>query len=309
LKPWTYDYQKTLPVWCLDNAPQFHVSLELSCLHKGKKLLMQQASCYVALVCLKHGDVGNDGCVCSFPTDIGDICVILPRLPADCQFVKIVKKHIAKDTKELCSTNFTVRREVVLATLHWLQRHDKAHQHMTIAEGNLDCMDGKTEAALPCSMEEDNLDSDLKAEEDQGPAPSQVADVAGRPESVMGMMPKSFEHLPKQKDNNVTVTVDQATKNGSKPGVPVVTFPYAAKEALSEHDADQHLFVKAFPWMFPGGFGDCHAHQQHRMTVDEWIQRCASCMDGGFAMDKMWGFYVLNWATRKKKPDQRRVFC
>ncbi len=56
-----------------------------------------------------------------------------------------------------------------------------------------------------------------------------LKNVAGRPESVMGMMPKSFDHLPKQKDNNVTVTVDQATKNGSKPGVPVVTFPNAAK--------------------------------------------------------------------------------
>ncbi len=116
----------------------------------------------------------------------------------------------------------------------------------------------------------------------------------------MGMMPKSFDHLPKQKDNNVTVTVDQVTKNGSKPGVPVVTFPYAAKEALNEHDADQRLFVKAFPWLFPGGIGDCHDHQQHQMTVNEWIQRCALHMDGRFAMDKMWGFYALNWATRKK---------
>ncbi len=127
-----------------------------------------------------------------------------------------------------------------------------------------------------------------------------LKNVADRPESVMGMMPKSFDHLPKQKDNNVTVTVDQATKNGSKPGVPVVTFPYAAKEALSEHDADQRLFVKAFPWLFPGGIGDYHDHQQHQMTVNEWIQRCALCMDGRFAMDKMWGFYALNWATRKK---------
>jgi hypothetical protein len=174
--------------------------------------------------------------------------------------------------------------------LFWLQRCDKACQHITIAEGILDWMDGKPEAELPCGMEEDNLDGDLKAEEDQGPAPSQVANVAGRPESVMGMMPKRFEHLPKQKDNNVTVTVDQATKNGSKPGVPVVTFPCAAKEASSEHDADQRLFVKAFHWLFPRGIGDYHDHhQQQQLTFNEWIQSYASCMDGRFAMDKMWG--------------------
>jgi hypothetical protein len=146
-------------------------------------------------------------------------------------------------------------------------------------------------------------------EEDLGPAPSQVADVAGRPESVMGMMPKSFEHLPKQKDNNVTVTIEEATKKGSKPGVPVVTFPYAEKEALSEYDADQRLFVKAFPWLFPGGIGDYHDHQQHLLTVNEWIQRCALYMDGRFAMDKMWGFYALNWATRKKNQTSGGYFC
>jgi hypothetical protein len=214
-KPWNYDYEKTLPVWYLDMVPQFHVPVELSCLNEGEKLLIQQASCYVPLVYLKHGNVGNDGHVCSFPVDIGDICVILPRLPADCQFVKIVKKYIAKDTKELCSTNFTVRREAVLAALRWLQRYNKAYHHITIAEGNLDWMDGKPEAELPCGMEEDNLDGDIEVEEDKGPAPSQVSDVEGRPESVMGMMPRSFEHLPKQKDENVTVTINEAIKNGS----------------------------------------------------------------------------------------------
>jgi hypothetical protein len=159
-RPWDYDYQKTLPVWYLDKVPQFHVPIELSCLNEGEKLLIQQASCYVPLVYLKHGNVGNDGHVCSFPVDIGAICLILPRLPADCQFVRIVKKYIAKDTKELCSTNFTVRRQAVLTALNWLRRYNKAYEHITIAESNLDWMDGKQEAELPCNMEEDNLDGD-----------------------------------------------------------------------------------------------------------------------------------------------------
>jgi hypothetical protein len=96
----------------------------------------------------------------------------------------------------LCSTNFTVRREAVLTALRWLQRYNKAYEHITIAEGNLSWMEGKAEAELPCNMEDD-LDDEMEVEEDLGLAPSQVADVAGRPETVMGMMPKSFEHLPK----------------------------------------------------------------------------------------------------------------
>jgi inorganic pyrophosphatase len=77
-------------------------------------------------------------------------------------------------------------------------------------------MEGKTEAELPCNMEDD-LDDKIEVEEDLGPTPSQVADVAGRPETLMGMMPKSFEHLPKQKDNNVTVTIDEAKCGGFMP--------------------------------------------------------------------------------------------
>ena len=59
----------------------------------------------------------------------------------------------------MCSTNFTVRRKAVLTALHWLQRYNKAYQHITIAEGNLDWMDGELEAELPCGIEEDNLEA------------------------------------------------------------------------------------------------------------------------------------------------------
>jgi hypothetical protein len=96
--------------------------VELSCLNKGKKLLMQQASCYVPLVCLKHGNVGNNGHVCSFPADVGNVCVILPRLLTNCQFVKIIKKHIAKDTSE--TQGRAHRAPLALASQQSLSTHD-----------------------------------------------------------------------------------------------------------------------------------------------------------------------------------------
>ncbi len=37
----------------------------------------------------------------------------------------------------------------------------------------------------------------------------------GRPGSVRRKMTRSFEHLPKEKDENVTVTINEAIKNGS----------------------------------------------------------------------------------------------
>ena len=77
------------------------------------------------------------------------------------------QNHVAKDTEELCNTNFTVRRKTVLTAFRWLRRPDKACKCVTIAKGNLEWMDGKAEAELPCDVEEDNLDGETEVEEDR----------------------------------------------------------------------------------------------------------------------------------------------
>ncbi len=63
---------------------------------------------YVPLLHLKDGQIGSRGHVCSFVQDITSICIVLPRLPDDIQFVKVVKKYY-DEGGEIASKSFTVR--------------------------------------------------------------------------------------------------------------------------------------------------------------------------------------------------------
>ena len=83
---------KNLPVWYNKDIVQYHLPEQLQCLREGEKLLIQQVAAYVPLLHLKDGQIESIGHVCSFVQEISSICAVLPRLPDDDKFVKVVKK-------------------------------------------------------------------------------------------------------------------------------------------------------------------------------------------------------------------------
>jgi hypothetical protein len=66
---------------------------------------------------------------------------------------------------------------------------------------------------------------------------------------------------------------------------------------------------RAFPWLFPGGIGDYSAYRERKITPDEWAERMLMLDDGRFAKDKMWCFFALNFATRRRNQGQGRYFA
>ena len=87
------DKIKDLPIWFVKSGMvQYHLPKELQNLREGEKLLIQQVSAYVPLLHLKDGQIGSTEHVCSFVQYISSICTVLPRLPNDVQFIKVVKK-------------------------------------------------------------------------------------------------------------------------------------------------------------------------------------------------------------------------
>ena len=97
---------ENLPIWYDKKGKvQYHLPEQLKTLHEGEKLLIQQVAAYVPLLPLKDGQIGSRGHVCSFVQDISSICTVLPRLPNDVQFVKVVKKYQRKVCyqKKCCS--------------------------------------------------------------------------------------------------------------------------------------------------------------------------------------------------------------
>ena len=108
---------KELPIWYDEKGiAQYHLPQELKCLREGEKLLIQQVSAYVPLLHLQNGQLGSKGHVCSFVQDISSICAILPRLPNDVQFVKVVKKYL-QEGGEIAEKMFVIRKKVVLDAL------------------------------------------------------------------------------------------------------------------------------------------------------------------------------------------------
>ena len=87
-----------------------------------------------------------------------------------------------------------------------------------------------------------------------------------------------------------------------------IDFPYISERPVNEYDTTTRLFCKAFPWLFPGGTGDFNDYSEIKETVDEWICRLLYYKDGRFACDKIWAFFALNYALRKKNSESGAYF-
>ena len=106
------------------------------------------------------------------------------------------------------------------------------------------------------------------------------------------------KNVPKQKDATATEALRQAYQANNRSTS--IDFPFVAQKAVNEYDKTSKLFCKAFPWLFPGGRGDFHDYSEVKETIDQWMKRLLYFEDGRFASDKMWAFFGLNYAVRKK---------
>ncbi len=73
-------------------------------------------SVYIPLQHLQKGQTGCHGHVCCFAQDIGEICMKLPRLPADVEAIRVIRRF-KLEGGEIGVKTFSVRKTVVLAAL------------------------------------------------------------------------------------------------------------------------------------------------------------------------------------------------
>ena len=107
----------SLPVWKDENGVvHYDLPQELKCLHEGEKLLIQKVAPYVPLLHLQDEQIASHGHMCSFKQDISSVCNILPRLPSDVHFVKVVKTYLGAGA-EKTNKMFKIRRAEVLDAL------------------------------------------------------------------------------------------------------------------------------------------------------------------------------------------------
>ena len=297
------------PIWFDKHGlVQYHLPKELQNLREGEKLLIQQVSAYVPLLHLKDGQIGSRGHVCSFVQDISSICTVLPRLPNDVHFIKVVKKYL-QEGGEVVSKMFSIRKDSVLDALRWLKEHNLEYTNIEIKESNLDWIENNKEQELPPSLIQldDEGISNLPGSVDMGPSHSQTlsglqynSQEEEEAHTVLGLLPSLSAHLPKEKDAHIVKSLINELDHSNKNHQTTIQFPYALPEPINEYEQDNSLFTRAFPWLFPGGFGDFGQFRDKKITVGDWARNLLYYKDGRFAKDRIWCFFVLDFATRKK---------
>lgn len=85
-------------------------------------------------------------------------------------------------------------------------------------------------------------------------------------------------------------------------------FPKRDIKPISEHEGTK-IFCLAFPWLFPGGYGDIQDSRCTKILPMEWAHNLLYYEDGRFATDKLWSFFTLNYIYRRRNQSQSQFFC
>jgi hypothetical protein len=302
--------QPILPIWYNENGdPQYRLPSELESLREAEKLLISLVSVYVPLHHLSMGQMGCKGHVCCFEKDISELCTVLPKLPSDVSVIRVVRKYKTEE-REITTKAFSVRKHNVLAALRWLCKYNHLYKDIHIAEENLNWMGEKNEMELPGDITTEYLTENREETTDAGPAPRQNKDVTDKEEyyeECSGAIQHEMSDLNMTKEN---VKISSKIKNASQKAKnkTIINWPYSNQKALSEYGNERNLFCKAFPWLFPGGIGDFSQFKEKDEKFDQWVKRLLYYEDGRFAKDKIWCFYALNVANRKRNQSSGGFF-
>lgn len=171
-------------------------------------MLIQLASPFIPLQHIKNGVLGIKGHTCVFPQDVKGFATVLPRVPSEAQFLRVMhcfKKEIGSN--EGTSKVFRVNRTRVLDALKWLKKYNVLYEDVIIEESNLDWLGGEEndmkhyEKIIIDETREDNVLND-----DLGPAQTQTLPLAEAVEldnEVIGVIDESATVTQSENDKEV----------------------------------------------------------------------------------------------------------
>lgn len=302
-----------LPLWFKDGKPQFYVPEELECLTVAEKMLIQQVSPFIPLQHIKHGIFGLSGHVCSFEQDIDGLVMTLPRKREDSKVIhvmKTIKAEIGGD--ESAIQTFKVRKDKVWRALCWLKQYNIHYKQITIDMTSLDWIDG-TEGNLDVAIEWNDMETEeddiLDCNADLGPLPKQTkkkmqtnSDIP-----VFGCLnedPSDQLHLSEE-DAVIQDALREAVAKSPNKSQISIEWPTIAEKPISEY-SDTPIFALAYPWLFPGGFGD--PTNLEAKDLKDWGDRMYRYFDGRFQKDKFFLFFAMNYIVRHRNASSAQWF-
>ena len=243
--------RNAFPIWTDDDGTiHYELPSELIGLTIAEQLLIQKASPLIPIMHIKNGTFGCKGHICTFVQRVNEVCRILPRLPADCRLVKVIRTHVTTGGTEVTKA-YTIRRTKVLAALRWLKKYNIEYSDIVIDESNLNWMNGQEEAELDGVHVVDQTADDV-SDEDRGPAENQVFAPEEQAEQFIeasGSVNETDAPFIPQSDADLLDSMKAASND---PHVARMEWPSVLPEPISEY-SDKKIFVMAFPWLYPGG--------------------------------------------------------
>lgn len=300
---------KQLPVWYSDaGIAQNTVPSELDNLTMAEKLLIQKISPFVPLEHIHQGVMGLNGHVCSFEQDITGICLELPKLPSDVTVIRIVKEMKAEIGKSDLSVKkaYKVNRKRVLSALRWLKKYNREYTDIVIKEDNLAWMGGEEgELCPPVDIEDEDMfmaQNNNPGDTDFGPSgvpPEQP------PVQEFGYVDNGVLDHPTEQIANQKIELLRTVHAHGKKRMVQVAWPATGEKAVSEYSTDR-IFAGAFPWLFPGGYGDLV--DAPKTSERDWGSRMLYHWDGRFLRDPVFTFYANNYITRHQNASTGKWF-
>lgn len=300
-----YEKRKLLPIWYNGKTPHYHVPSELSDLTLAEKMLIQLASPFIPLRHIKNGVFGLSGHVCCFEQDVEGFVNTLPRSPTDTALLQVLRETSTEIGGTLTQAKaFTVRKSVVGNALAWLKEFNREYRHIKIDMSALDWLQGKDEGILDILTLKPSVNAEGQGEMgcdvglDLGPSPSLTNREVEQGDSI-----KAFgytDHSPvshlSPSDTLIHNEILQEVDTSSQKKCIQVQWPATGPVPINEYSRTR-IFVRAFPWLFPGGLGD---PTDDPGELRKWGQRLLYYEDGRFARDKFFTFYALNYITRHR---------
>ena len=305
---------KLLPLWYLDNEPQFHIPVVLARLSYAEKMLIQRVSPFIPLHHIKCGIFGLSGHTCAFEQDITGMAVILPLMHNDVRLIRVlqaVKGEIGSTTTAQVRP-FIVRRVYVIDALVFLKKFNREYTDITIDPSRLNWIDGDEGELQGQTVQVENMKTnknDSVSDTDMGPAPPQCIDPRQKCHDVQtfGYIDEGGIAALSPQDAIINKELQDTVAASPRKADVSIDWPATGSLPISEYD-NTRIFARAFPWLFPGGYGDIKDFANPEQNMNEWGKRLLYYEDARFATDKIFVFFAMNYIIRHRNSSSGRFF-
>lgn len=260
---------------------------------------------------VKNGVFGLRGHVCAFEQDINEFSSRLPRSCNDIDMIRVeqtIRTEIGGDS--FSKKNYLVRRSKVIKALVWLKKNNVEYFDIEIDVSALDWIGKSDSAFLKCKTividESRAPDTENDGTDDLGPNPvdGMIYKPSGDEIIATGLLDNGGNSHLSVADESINNELQAEVRASKKKKEINMKWPKLSEKPVNEY-SEKKVFALAFPWLFPGGFGD---PKDFPRTLGQWGSMMMFYEDARFATDKIFSFFALNYIVRHRNSSSGRFF-